>query len=201
MGLTEEFKAPPQASVEPEATNAPTEAEARDAMGFEVADDSKIAHLDFLTALILIGVSIAVIITSIGYWQRQKLPFYESAGFMPILISGGLLIMAVRLLRESMKHGRVPAFMARLKDSAVAMTKSSQVHRAIVGLVIFGFYVFFLLGRLPFWLGSFLALGAVLVFVRYDGTLKTAIKMIVIAALCVAGIVGLFQYAFTVPMP
>ena len=176
-------------------------AEERDALGIEVEDDSARAHLDFLTSIILIIISIAVIITSIGYWQRQKLPFYESAGFMPILISGGLLIMAVRLLRESMKHGRVPAFMARLKDSAVAMTKSSQVHRAIVGLVIFGFYVFFLLGRLPFWLGSFLALGAVLVFVRYDGTLKTAIKMIVIAALCVAGIVSLFQYAFTVPMP
>lgn len=175
--------------------------EERDALGIEVEDEAKRAHLDFLTATILILVSIAVIITSIGYWQRQRVTFYESAGFMPVLIAGGLLIMSVRLLREALNQDSVRHFISRLKVSFGQTVRSNTVHRAIVGLVIFAIYVFALLGRLPFWLASFLSLAAVLVFVRYDGTLKTALKMIFIAALCVAGIVGLFQFAFAVPMP
>lgn len=175
--------------------------EERDALGIEVEDEAKRAHLDFLTAIILILVSIAVIITSIGYWQRQRVTFYESAGFMPVLIAGGLLIMSVRLLREALNQDSVRHFIGRLKVSFGQTVRSNTVHRAIVGLVIFAIYVFALLGRLPFWLASFLSLAAVLVFVRYDGTLKTALKMIFIAALCVAGIVGLFQFAFAVPMP
>lgn len=176
-------------------------AEERDALGIEVEDDSARAHLDFLTSIILIIISIAVIITSIGYWQRQKVTFYESAGFMPVLIAGGLLIMSLRLLREALKQDSVHSFISRLKVSFGQTVRSNTVHRAIIGLIIFGIYVFVLLGRMPFWLASFLPLAAVLVFVRYDGTLKTALKMILIAALCVAGIVGLFQFAFAVPMP
>ena len=175
--------------------------EERDALGAEVEDDSARAHLDFLTSIILIIISIAVIITSIGYWQRQKVTFYESAGFMPVLIAGGLLIMSLRLLREALKQDSVHSFISRLKVSFGQTVRSNTVHRAIIGLIIFGIYVFVLLGRMPFWLASFLPLAAVLVFVRYDGTLKTALKMILIAALCVAGIVGLFQFAFAVPMP
>lgn len=176
-------------------------AEERDALGIEVEDDSARAHLDFLTSIILIIISIAVIITSIGYWQRQKVTFYESAGFMPVLIAGGLLIMSLRLLREALKQDNAHSFISRLKVSFGQTVRSNTVHRAIIGLIIFGIYVFVLLGRMPFWLASFLPLAAVLVFVRYDGTLKTALKMILIAALCVAGIVGLFQFAFAVPMP
>ena len=176
-------------------------ADERDALGIEVEDDSARAHLDFITSIILIIISIAVIITSIGYWQRQKVTFYESAGFMPVLIAGGLLIMSLRLLREALKQDSAHSFISRLKVSFGQTVRSNTVHRAIIGLIIFGIYVFVLLGRMPFWLASFLPLAAVLVFVRYDGTLKTALKMILIAALCVAGIVGLFQFAFAVPMP
>ena len=120
---------------------------------------------------------------------------------MPVLIAGGLLIMSLRLLREALKQDSAHSFISRLKVSFGQTVRSNTVHRAIIGLIIFGIYVFVLLGRMPFWLASFLPLAAVLVFVRYDGTLKTALKMILIAALCVAGIVGLFQFAFAVPMP
>ena len=177
------------------------EGEERDAMGFEIVDDSKIAHLDFLTALILIAVSVAVIITSVAYWQRQKLPFYESAGFMPVLIAGGLFVMAARLLKESLKHDSARSFLQRLRKSAGQTLRSNRVHRALFGLLIFGIYVFYLLGRISFWLSSFVALAVVLIFVRFDGKWQTSLKMLLIAALCVAGIVGLFQYAFSVPMP
>ncbi len=173
----------------------------RDAMGAVVEDESKRAHLDFLTSLVLIAISVSAILASIGYWLKQKVLFYESAGFMPVLVAGGLLLMAVKLLAESLKHDTVRGFAARLKRSLSATGRSVAVRKAMVGLSIFGFYVFFLLGRLSFALASFLALAAVLVYVHLDGKWRTALTMIVIAALSVAGIVGLFQYAFSVPMP
>ena len=173
----------------------------RDAYGFEVVDDAKTSHHDFLTSLILIAVSVYVIITSLGYWQKQKVAFYESAGFVPILITSGLLLMAFRLLRQSLKQDSVKNYIVRLKKGAIETVRSNTVHRALVGLALFWIYVFVLLGKMPFWLASFLTLSAVLIFVRFDKKWQTSLKMIVIAALCVAGIVGLFQFAFSVPMP
>lgn len=173
----------------------------RDAYGFEVVDNTKTAHQDFLTAVILMVVSITVIIVSLGYWKKQNVTFYASAGFVPVLFSSGLLIMCIRLLRESLQSDSTKNMLARIKKGAIASVKSNIVHRSIIGLAIFGVYVFFMLGSIPFWLASFLALAGVLVFVRYDKTLTTTLKMLLIAALCVAGIVLLFQYAFNVPMP
>ncbi len=173
----------------------------RDAYGFEVVDNTKTAHQDFLTAVILMVVSLAVIITSLGYWKKQNITFYESAGFVPILFAGGLFVMSIRLLRESMRSDSAKNMLIRIKRGAIASVRSNVVHRSVIGLAIFGVYVFFMLGSIPFWLASFLALAGVLVFVRYDKTLTTTLKMLLIAALCVAGIVLLFQYAFNVPMP
>ena len=104
--------------------------EERDALGVEVEDDSARAHLDFLTSIILIIISIAVIITSIGYWQRQKVTFYESAGFMPVLIAGGLLIMSLRLLREALKQDSAHSFISRLKVSFGQTVHGVAAHRA-----------------------------------------------------------------------
>ena len=173
----------------------------RDVYGIEVVDDAKTSHQDFLTSLILIGISIYVIITSLGYWQKQKVVFYESAGFVPILITSGLLLMSIRLMKQSLKQDSVKNYIVRIKKGTVETIKSNKVHRALVGLALFWVYVFLMLGKMPFWLASFLTLAAVLVFVRFDKKWQTSLKMIVIAALCVAGIVGLFQFAFSVPMP
>ena len=201
MAKVDKATGKPPINSTPDPSEAASADKERDAMGFEIADDSRIAHLDFLAAVILIVVSVAVAITSIAYWQKQRVVFYESAGFMPIIISFGLFVMALRLLKESLKQDHVKSFIQRLKASAVLTVKSSQVHRALVGLFAFAIYVFIMLGRMEFWLASFITLAAVLVFVRYDGRWQTILKMLLIAALCVAGIVGLFQYAFSVPMP
>jgi len=200
--LAEGTKAPVDPVV---SAQAPVQAESgsteRDAYGYEIVDESKKAHLDFLTAVILIAVSVFVAVSGIVYWQQQDVIFYESAGFMPVIIAAGLFVMALRLLKESLGYDSVKSFIERLKASLTVTVQSNNVHRALVGLFVFGVYVFFLLGRMQFWLASFIALGAVLVFVRYDGKWQTVLKMLVIAALCVAGIVGLFQFAFEVPMP
>ncbi|HSK67867.1 MAG TPA: tripartite tricarboxylate transporter TctB family protein [Candidatus Limnocylindria bacterium] len=200
--MPEKHTAPDAPDIPVVAPELDSEAEhGRDAYGFEVVDDSKTAHHDFLTSLILIGVSVGVIIESLGYWRRQRVVFHQSAGFMPIIIASGLLVMSLRLLREALKHDTVRNFLRRVWRGFVGFVRSRTVHRALVGLAIFGAYVFYALGRMEFWLASFIALAAVLVFVRFDRKWQTTLKMVLIAALCVAGIVGLFQYAFEVPMP
>lgn len=182
--------------------NCPPEPEQnRSALGGQSENIDEKSHLDFLTAIVLIIASIAVIITSIGYWKKQGCLFYESAGFMPTIIGAALLIMNIRLLTESLHSASVGKQIIRLKEALQRTVKSKRVHKSIVGLGIFAVYVYFLLGRLPFWLASVISLAAVLIYVHFDKTVKTTVKMLIIAAIAIACIVGLFQYAFSVPMP
>ena len=67
--------------------------------------------------------------------------------------------------------------------------------------MIFAIYVYGLLGRLSFGVASFLVLFATLMYTHPEKNWKTWLKMGVIALCASAGIVLLFQYAFSVPMP
>jgi len=72
--------------------------EERDAFGQTQADDKQ-GHLDLLTSLILIIVSIAIIVTYQGYYRQQLkrrivTTFYESTGFMPTVFAAFLLVMS-----------------------------------------------------------------------------------------------------------
>ena len=179
----------------------PAPEQSRTALGGQAENVDEKSHLDFLTAIVLIIASIAVIVTSIGYWKKQGCLFYESAGFMPTIIGAALLIMNIRLLTESLHSASVSKQLIRLKEAFLKTAKSRRVHKSIIGLGIFAVYVYFMLGRLPFWLASVIALAAVLIYVHFDKSVKTTVKMLIIAALAIACIVGLFQYAFSVPMP
>ena len=174
--------------------------EKRSALGAQEHTEDR-SHLDFLTAIILLVISVATIITSIGYWQKQGRLFYESTGFMPTVIGGALLLMAIMLLKQSLKGVSLGERFAQLKVSFFQTIKSRQVYKAVGGLAIFALYVYVLLGRLPFWLASLITLSVVEVYTHWDGKWKTALRMLLISTLAVAGIVALFQYAFSVPMP
>ena len=68
---------------------------------------------------------------------------------------------------------------------------------------MFALYIYVLLGKLPFWLASVLILFATLLYSYFDrkNLPKVLLKSTLISVLAVAGIVALFQYAFSVPMP
>jgi len=176
--------------------------ETTSALGASMVDmKNEMPHLDFLAALVLIGVSVATIITSIGYAIKQRLVFYESAGFMPVIIASVLLVLALRLLVEALKTGTIKDRLNALWGSLQKSVRSRQVRKGIGGICLFAVYIYGLLGRTPFWLASFLALFAILNYAHFDRQPKTVLKMTVIAAVATAVIVGLFQYAFSVPMP
>ena len=169
-------------------------------------DESRQAHLDFLTSLILIGVCIALIVTCQKYYHQQLArrivsTFYESTGFMPTIFALFLLVMAVSLLVKSLKYGGVGKHCRQLAASFKATMKSRTFWKAVGGLAIFAVYVYALLGKLSFGVASFIVLLATLLYTHIDGKVKTAVKMVIIALCAVVGIVLLFQYAFSVPMP
>ena len=181
------------------------EEEKRDAFGQTEAHDNQ-GHLDFLTSLILIVVCIVIMVTCQGYYQQQLSrrivsSFYESTGFMPTVFAAFLMVMALIQLIGSLRRASVKSYALQLVHSAKATVVSPRFWKAVGGLVIFAIYVYGLLGRLSFGVASFLVLFATLMYTHPEKNWKTWLKMGVIALCASAGIVLLFQYAFSVPMP
>lgn len=181
------------------------EDEKRDAFGQTEAHDNQ-GHLDFLTSLILIGVCIAIMVTCQGYYKQQLSrrivsSFYESTGFMPTVFAGFLMIMATIQLIGSLRKASVISYVKQLGRSFKATIVSPRFWKAIGGLVLFAIYVYVLLGKLSFGVSSFLVLFATLMYSHPSKNWKVWAKMALIAVCASAGIVLLFQYAFSVPMP
>lgn len=158
-------------------------------------------HLDFLTAIILLIVSVAAIILSLGYWRDLGGEFYASPGFMPTIIAAFLIVMAVTLLLQSVKGSSVAERCRQLGAALPRTLHSRTFWRAVIGLAIFAVYIFGMLGRLPFWLASFIVLLAILFYLNQPKGMKSIVTLALIGVLSVAGIILLFQVAFSVPMP
>lgn len=180
-------------------------AEEKDAFGQSQAHDQQ-DHLDFLTSLVLIGISIAIIVTCQGYYHQQLSrrivsTFYESTGFMPTVFAAFLLVMALIQLVGTLRKAGVKTYVQQLIVSAKATFTSRRFYKAVGGLLIFAVYVYALLGKLSFGAASFLVLFVTLLYTHPEMKWQTWVKMGVIALCASAGIVLLFQYAFSVPMP
>ena len=158
-------------------------------------------HLDFLTSIVLFAICIAAIILSVGYWKASKAAFYASPGFMPIIVSSGLALLSAIQFFNSLKGSSVSERWTQVAYAIPAGLRSPKVWRAAGGLAIFAIYIFVLLGRLPFWLASFLALFVSLLYLNWKKEVTAILKLAVIAALSIAGVVVLFQVIFSVPMP
>lgn len=158
-------------------------------------------HLDFFTAIVLLVICVLVVVLSMGYWKKVGGVFYASPGFMPTVIAVGLAIMAIVLLRDSLKGSSVSERWSQVAAAFPATMKSHNFWRAVIGLCIFAIYIYGMLGRMPFWLCSLIVLEATLFYLNRPKSLKEIIKIALIGAFSVAGIVLVFQVAFSVPMP
>ncbi|MGI6215363.1 MAG: tripartite tricarboxylate transporter TctB family protein [Christensenellales bacterium] len=181
--------------------------EKRDAFGQTKVEDNQ-AHLDFLASIILIIVCIAIVIICQGYYKQQLsrrivTTFYESTGFMPTVFAAFLLIMSVIQLIGSLRKDGFSAHTAQLVKSFKATMVSRKFWKAVGGLVIFAIYVYGLLSRMSFGVASFIVLYTTMMYAHWESrkNLKTWLKMGIIALFASAGIVILFQYIFSVPMP
>lgn len=154
-------------------------------------------HLDFITSIILIVICITAIIASFGYYKTSRSIFYESPGFMPTVIAVSIMLCSVFMFYSSIKGSSVSERTAQLTASFRLALKSRRLWNSVAALLIFGVYIFFLLKIFPFWLASFI----MLCFTFFYTNATSAIKILIISALSVGGIILLFQVAFNVPLP
>ena len=163
----------------------------------DVSASTDMKHLDFITSLVLIGVSIYTVVTSYGYYVRSRKAFYISPGFMPVIIAAALFLLAITLMRQSLNGSSIKECLIRLREAIPRGLKSLRFRNTVIGLAFFALYIYVLLQYLPFWLASVIILFACFVYLKAAKIVKSAI----ISILSVAGIVLLFQILFRVPMP
>jgi hypothetical protein len=172
----------------------PNEENSQDS-GIPAKKDMK--HLDFATSLVIMGVSVYTFYQSYGFYTRSRKAFYASPGFMPAIIAGALFLLGIYLLYQSLNKSSLKELFGRLGEAIPRGLKSARFKNTIIGLAIFGLYIFVLLRYLPFWLASVILLFGCFIYLKAAKIIKSA----VIAILSAVGIVLLFQVIFRVPMP
>ena len=163
----------------------------------EPAKPQNMKHLDFITSLVIMGVSVYTIVSAHGFYLKSRKAFYASPGFMPTIIAAALFLLAIYLMYQSLNKSSVKEIFGRLIEAIPGGIKSLRFRNTLIGLAIFAVYIFVLLRLLPFWLASAILLFGCFIYLKAAKFVKSAI----ITILSVAGIVLLFQIIFRVPMP
>ena len=170
-------------------------------------------HIDFVSAIIMLILSVYVVFESISYYhainRRIATAFHQSPGFFPAIVGGALLVCSILLLVKSLKGGAFTEIIRNIKEGSTSFLKSPVALRSFLGCAWMGIYIFGLLPTLSFVLGSFIFLIVMIVALELP-TLKAAdtktaiisvVRYVVIAGVTVGAISGLFQGIFRVPLP
>ena len=154
-------------------------------------------HLDFITSIVLMALSVYVVVTAHGYYLKSRKEFYASPGFLPTIIAGAIFLLALNLMVQSLNKSSVKDIFSRLFEAVPRGFKSARFKNTVAGLAIFAVYIYVMLRFLPFWLASAILLFACFIYLKAAKPVKSAI----IALSSAVGIVLLFQVVFRVPMP
>ena len=158
--------------------------------------------IDLIAGVVTLAVSIYVMIKSITFWKEDFVDvFYYSAGLMPMMIGACLFIFSAVYIRRTLKEHSLKECLLDIKNFSIEFVKSKSVHKALIGLVIFWIYIFLMLGKMPFWLATFITLSALLLFLNWKKSFKQIAKLLLISAAATFFIILVFQIIFKVPMP
>lgn len=160
--------------------------------------------VEFLAGVICLAVSIYVMCKSITFWKEDyAVEFYYSAGLMPMIIGIALLAFSLVYVIRTIKDYSLKACIVDIKNFVVDMAKSKLVHKSIVGLVIMWIYIYLLLGKIIFWVATFVTLAALLIFMNWEKPMsfKKILKFLAISIVGTGLIVLVFSVIFKVPLP
>lgn len=162
--------------------------------------DSKknaMAGIDFISSIILIMLSVGVFLWSLkmprpGGWS-------SAPGLLPLFLSASLFPMALGLLIPSIRNRGFPELIARSRRFLSKHSPNyTKITRSTWIILLTGFYVFVLLGRMPFEFSSFVYLvSAFYVFWRKLGWLR----IILISSMVPTAISFVFRVVCVVFMP
>ena len=162
---------------------------------------------DFVTALVLLATSIAIIALSsnLPRLEHRDINPWTIPGLVPALLGTVLGLMALVLLGRSLKYRghRLGLTSAKMREIA-GMT---QVKRVSVTIGFCLLYALVLIGWLPYVLSTFLFVFIFILLFEYDrdtglaGQRRRIVVAGVEAVIVAAAIASLFQYVFLVRLP
>lgn len=155
------------------------------------------SHFDFVTSIVLMLLSIAVLIDSYRIGVDAGGPMYTSPGMLPMVLAILLLLTSFRLFRRSVRAngfaGNAREFSAWLRG----FVTSPLAREMLVGGLALATYTFGLAPRMPFWASTSIFLIGLMLLLKA----ASLVRSILIAAAVVGSIYGVFQMIFHVPLP
>jgi len=170
-------------------------------------------HVDFVSALIFIVISIFMIFSGIGYYnellQRREIPFIESPGLMPVIVGSGLLICSLMLLKRSMEDTSIKEITQNIKDGAKSLANKQTLY-TLVGIALMGLYIYVMiplfssihvlnsiLYGLPFIIGTIIFLIGIMLYLKATSLFKISI----ISVTFVIILYIMVRVVFNAPLP
>ncbi len=157
----------------------------------------KQSHFDFVTSIGLMILSLVMIVDSYRMAIDVGGPLYASPGMLPMILALLLLLTSAMLLRRSIRSGgfgkNLAGFLSWFKD----FRNSRKAREMMLGALILALYTFIMVPRLPFWMST--SIFMILLMAILKATSIT--KSMLITALVVGSIYGIFQVIFHVPLP
>lgn len=162
---------------------------------------------DFVTSLVLLAFSVAVILLSIDMprLEHRDINPWTVPGIVPGMIGAVIGLMSLVLLGRSLRQGGFRLGITREKIGEAI--SHPQVRRATVTILFCLFYAFGLVGLLPYPVATFLFVFIFIVLFEYNRSLpargqgKMFFKAFIEAALVSAAVSSLFAYVFLVRLP
>ena len=157
----------------------------------------KQTHFDFITSIVLMLLSVALIISSYRMGVEVGGDMYASPGMLPMVLAVLLLFTSILLFKRSIQVNGSAKNVSEFVSWFNHFLQSKMCRELMVGGLILALYTFVLAPRLPFWLSTSIFMLVLM------GVLKATsfVKSIMITALVVGSVYGVFQMVFHVPLP
>lgn len=163
---------------------------------------------DCVFSVLLIVFGCFVVYESLAMVERASKPPFNisnlsvSPALLPLLLGCGLIFFSLLLLVNVLRGEQraASALFGHLRTSSVRFGRAlgeTDIRSMIVSVVIMAIYTFGVLGRVPFWLGAFLFLAVLMLFLR-AGKLWAILAA---SAFSVAAMVVLFETFFKTTLP
>ena len=157
----------------------------------------KQTHFDFVTSIFLMILSVVMIVDSYHMGVDVGGALYASPGMLPMVLATLLLLTSAMLLRRSVQLDGFGKNLADFLSWFEIFRKSGTTREMLLGGSMLAMYTFVLAPRLPFWMSTSIFMISVMAILKAT----SIIKNILITALMVGSVYGVFQTIFHVPLP
>lgn len=157
----------------------------------------KHTHFDFVTGIFLMILSLIMIVDSFRMGADVGGAMYASPGMMPMVLAILLLFTSGLLLKRSIQLNGVGNNVTDFLSWVAIFRKSKPAREMLLGGLVLALYTFILAPRLPFWIST----SIFMIFIMGILNATSILKNILITAVVVGCIYGVFQMIFHVPLP